>query len=126
MKYEHPMNYPEGRVSDVEYRANGYTTTFYAPMNTTAFEAKDIAETDRRPLRILHTTVTALDISRQCLDNSLILRCHLHHGGQATRAFRVFLPSLLVVIVERCPGILVFLARKPVMTEARTPKGHYQ
>ena len=62
------------------------------PMHTTALEAKDVAEADRGPLRVLHATVTAVGIAGDGLDNGLVLWGHLHHfpgsgasGGAAGR-----------------------------------------
>ena len=49
------------------------------PVDATAVEAKDISKTNASPLRILHTTITALVVSRQGFDNRLIGWRHLHH-----------------------------------------------
>ena len=48
-------------------------------MHATAFEAKDIAKRHGRPLGILHSTVTAVIVARQRLDNRLVFCRHLHH-----------------------------------------------
>jgi len=48
-------------------------------MNTTAFETKYIAKTNRGPLRILHAAVAALRVPRQCFDHCLVGLCHLNH-----------------------------------------------
>ncbi len=50
------------------------------PMNTTAFQAKNVSKAHTRPLRILLTTVCAYIVSRHCLDNRLIGGGHLRHG----------------------------------------------
>ena len=69
-------------------------TTKNSPMNTTAFQAKDIAKTNTSPLRVLHTTITATIVTRQCLDNGLVARSHLHHDelkfkGSALTSLRI-------------------------------------
>jgi hypothetical protein len=53
----------------------------HSPMDPAALEAKDIAETHRRPLRVLHAAVAARRVARQGLDNRLVARGHLHHGA---------------------------------------------
>jgi hypothetical protein len=53
----------------------------HLPMHSAAFEAKDIAKGNGRPLRILHSAITAGGVARQSLDNGLVGRSHLHHPG---------------------------------------------
>jgi hypothetical protein len=50
-------------------------------MHSAAFEAKYIAKGNGRPLRILHSAITAGGVARQSLDNGLVGRSHLHHPG---------------------------------------------
>ena len=52
---------------------------YYAPMNSTAFETKDITKAHGGPLRILHAAIAALVVARQGLDDRLIGGCHLNH-----------------------------------------------
>jgi hypothetical protein len=52
-------------------------------MNATAFQAKDISKTNTCPLRACHTAITACFISRQRLNNGLVLWGHLHHGWES-------------------------------------------
>lgn len=53
----------------------------HLPMHSAAFEAKYIAKGNGRPLRILHSAITAGGVARQSLDNGLVGRSHLHHPG---------------------------------------------
>jgi hypothetical protein len=59
-------------------------------MNTTAFQTKNIAETDTCPLWIFHTTVGTLAIARNRLDNGLIARRHLHHFVERIKSWNGF------------------------------------
>lgn len=52
---------------------------FDLPMYTTAFKAKYISKTNTGPLRIFHSAITADRVTRNCLDNRLVGRGHLHH-----------------------------------------------
>jgi hypothetical protein len=54
-------------------------------MNAGTIQTKDIPETNRSPLRVLHTTITTFIITRQQFDHGLISRRHLHHGEEAPR-----------------------------------------
>jgi hypothetical protein len=51
-------------------------------MHSTAIQTENISKAHTRPLRILHTTIAALIVSRHCLDNGLVGSGHLHHGGK--------------------------------------------
>lgn len=56
-------------------------------MDTRTFQAKNRAETDRRPLRVFHTTLSTLVIARHSLDNGLVLCAHLTHGASGVRDY---------------------------------------
>lgn len=49
-------------------------------MHSTALKAKDISKTNTRPLRVFHSAITTVRVARQCLDNRLVVSCHLNHG----------------------------------------------
>lgn len=63
-------------------------------MDPAAFQAEYISETNGCPIWILHTTVTAVGISRHCFNHSLVGCCHLHHDDTDRLRYMLARPSV--------------------------------